>query len=53
MANDPAEMRQKADACRMLANIAENPERKALWLNRADYWEELAVKAVKVSGRSD
>jgi hypothetical protein len=29
------------------ADIAEEARRKALWIERADYWERLAAKAAK------
>jgi hypothetical protein len=41
------ELRQKAEACRRLADISESAERKALWLKRADEWEKLAIAAQK------
>lgn len=34
----------RAEACRRLAHITENPARKALWIERAQHWEELAAK---------
>jgi hypothetical protein len=45
--NHPSELRQKAEACRRLADISESAERKALWLKRADEWEKLAIEADK------
>lgn len=47
MLDDPAEWRRKADACRTLAKLSDTAERKALWLGRAEYWEELALNAVE------
>ncbi len=44
---DPAQHRVKAEACRRLADLAEDAERKALWTERADKWEQLARKATK------
>jgi hypothetical protein len=37
----------KAEACRRLADLADDEQRKALWIERADHWEQLAVKAAK------
>lgn len=45
--DEPAQLRQKAEACRRLADMSEDAARKALWLERADHWEQLAVKAAK------
>jgi hypothetical protein len=39
----------KAEACRRLANTAENESRKALWIERADHWDRLADKAASSS----
>jgi hypothetical protein len=47
MLDDPAQLRLKAEACRQLADLTEDWERKAFWKERAEYWEELAVKAAK------
>jgi len=43
----PIQFRLKAEACRRLADVAENVVRNALWLDRADYWEQLAKAAEK------
>jgi hypothetical protein len=50
MSDDPAELRptalrQRADACREVAAFSDRPDRKAIWLTRAKYWEKLALKA--------
>ena len=45
--DDPAELRLKAEACRKLAVMFEEPERRALWIERASQWEKLAIKAQK------
>lgn len=45
--NHPTELRQKAEACRRLADSSESVERKDLWLKRADEWEKLAIEAEK------
>jgi hypothetical protein len=49
MHDEAAELRLKAEACRRLADLAgaADPVRKALWLTRADQWNELADKAAK------
>ena len=41
----PDLFRLKAEACRQLADTAENVVREAIWLDRADYWEQLAKEA--------
>ena len=41
----PALFHQKAEACRQLAETAENVVRNAIWLDRADYWEKRAEEA--------
>ena len=47
MSDDPAQLRLKAEACRKLAGMFEEPERKALWSERAGHWEQLAIEAEK------
>jgi hypothetical protein len=47
MLDDPAHLRLRAEACRRLADLEEDQQRKALWIERAEYWRELAVKAAK------
>jgi hypothetical protein len=47
MSDDPAQLRLKAEACRRLAEMPENAERKDLWLKRADDWDQLANEAEK------
>ena len=49
MADEPMELRRKAEACRLLAGTAESPERKELWLKRADEWELQAANAEKAA----
>jgi hypothetical protein len=49
MPDAAAQLRLKAEACRRLADIAEDAYRKALWVERARHWEELAAKAEKQS----
>lgn len=41
--------RQKAEACRQLADIEESREREALWIERAEHWEQLATKTERGS----
>ena len=48
LAETPERFRQKAQACRRLAVAAENVMREALWLDRADYWEQRAKEAEKL-----
>jgi len=47
MLEDSIALRRKAEACRQLADMDQSAERKALWLKRADDWEQLAIKAEK------
>jgi hypothetical protein len=37
----------KAEACRRLAELAETLERKAMWIERSVYWDEMAREAAK------
>jgi len=41
----PADLHGRAAACRSLATTSNKADRKALWLDRATYWEELAFEA--------
>lgn len=44
--DEPAQLHRKAEACRLLAEMyEEDPARQALWIERADHWEKLAIKA--------
>jgi hypothetical protein len=45
----PAQLRLKAEACRRLADMFEDADRKVLWNERAAHWEQLAMKAQKQS----
>jgi hypothetical protein len=45
--DNSAELRLKAEACRKLSGMFEEPERKALWIERAGHWEQLAIEAEK------
>jgi hypothetical protein len=47
MPDDLAQLRLKAEACRRLADMFEEPERKAHWSERAADWERLATEAEK------
>jgi hypothetical protein len=47
VSDNPAELRLKAEACRKLAGMFEEPERKVLWIERAGHWEQLAIEAEK------
>jgi hypothetical protein len=46
-----AQLRLKAEACRRLAELCDDAERGALWLERADHWENFAIKAAKGQAR--
>ena len=43
----PAALRFRADACRTLAETSNSLERKAIWLQRAQHWEDLSLKAAE------
>jgi len=45
------EYRRKAEACRRLADIFPETERKARWIQQANEWERLAADALKQSRR--
>lgn len=45
MADDPAELRRRAEACRRMADLSNTEERKRLWLEKAADWERLAGEA--------
>jgi hypothetical protein len=47
MSDERAQLRTKAEACRRLADLSKNAERKAFWLDRAGYWKRLATNIVK------
>jgi hypothetical protein len=47
MPDDVFALHRKAGACRQLADMDQSAERKALWLKRAEHWEEVATKAEK------
>jgi hypothetical protein len=44
-----AEYRRKAEACRRLADLSPEAERKAHWMEQATEWEQRAAKAAKRS----
>jgi hypothetical protein len=44
-----AQYRQKAEACRRLADLSLDDRRKAHWMEQATVWERLAAKATKRS----
>jgi hypothetical protein len=44
---DAAQCWHRAEACRRLIELTENPERKALWAERADHWVQLALETEK------
>jgi hypothetical protein len=45
MLDDPTQLHVKAEVCRLLADTAEDAQRKALWIERAHHWEQLAATA--------
>jgi hypothetical protein len=47
MLDDPAQFRLRAEACRRLAELADDPQRESIWLERANDWDQLAAKAEK------
>jgi hypothetical protein len=51
MPDEAAQHRIKAEACRRLADLAEDAGRRAMWDERAVYWERLAGKAKKLPQR--
>lgn len=51
MPDDPAQLHQKAEACRQLTDTAEDAYRKVLWQHRAEYWEKLAAIAVTLANQ--
>ena len=50
MAESPEHLRLRAEACRRLAELAGDAERRELWLNRAAEWDRQAVKASRRIG---
>jgi hypothetical protein len=44
-----AECRSRADVCQCLVGLTPEPERRALWVKRTTYWEQLALEADKQS----
>ena len=44
---EPTALRFRADACRALAETSDSAERKAIWLQRAQYWEDLSLTAAE------
>ena len=47
MTETSADLLRKAEACRRLADIADDLERKTLWIERAVEWDRLAHKTAK------
>ena len=43
----------KAEACRRLADKAENEWRKALWIERARHWDQLAAATANQNRQSE
>jgi hypothetical protein len=44
MSDEAPLLRRKAEACRQLADTAEDESRRGLWIERARHWEQLAAK---------
>jgi len=42
--NDLGQCRRRAEACRRLIDLSNDPKRKALWAERAAYWEVLEAE---------
>lgn len=51
MADQAAALRSKAEACRRLADMADDPLQKSLWGERADNWDVLAKQAEQAARR--
>ena len=51
MSEDADEYRRKAEACRRLADISPETERKVRWLRQANEWDRLAAEAAKQSAK--
>jgi hypothetical protein len=51
MADQAAALRSKAEACRRLADMADDPLQKSLWSERADNWDALAKQAEQAARR--
>lgn len=47
MFDEREEFRAKAEACRRLADLSKDAERKAFWLDRAGYWKRLATNTAR------
>ena len=41
--SSPTALHFKANACRALAETSDSPERKAIWLQRAQHWEDVSL----------
>ena len=45
------EYRRKAEACRRLADLSPEAERKMRWIDQATDWDRLAAEAAKQSAK--
>jgi hypothetical protein len=45
------EYRRKAEACRRLADLSPESERRARWIEQAAEWDRVSAKALKQSRR--
>jgi hypothetical protein len=52
MPDDAFALHRKAEACRLLAEMKQSAERKALWLKRAEYWGAARDKGREVNPRT-
>jgi hypothetical protein len=51
MSEAPEILARKADACRRLADLVDDAERRMLWIERATEWERLAAREDTKSAR--
>jgi hypothetical protein len=47
MVDEAAQHRIKAEACRRLADLAEDADSRTMWDERAEYWDRLAAKGIR------
>jgi hypothetical protein len=39
------ECRHRAEACHQIVNVTPEPKRRAIWVKRTAYWQQLALEA--------
>jgi hypothetical protein len=44
---DATQCRRRAEACRQIVGLTTERSRKALWVTRVTYWEQLALDVEK------